>query len=121
MIGGFQNIPKIPELKKRIFFTLGMLAVYRLGCHIPTPGINGAALAAFFSARQGSLFGLIDMFSGGALSRMSVMALGIMPYISASIILQLLTVVVPYLEKLKKDHPKTVWTDEPYAVFFRSP
>ena len=103
MIGGIQNIPKIPELKRRIFFTLGMLAVYRLGCHIPTPGIDGAALAAFFSARQGSLFGLIDMFSGGALSRMSVMALGIMPYISASIILQLLTVVVPYLEKLKKE------------------
>lgn len=103
MIGGIQNIPKIPELKKRILFTLGMLAVYRLGCHIPTPGIDSAALAAFFSERQGSLFGLIDMFSGGALSRMSVMALGIMPYISASIILQLLTVVVPYLEKLKKE------------------
>ncbi len=103
MIGGFQNIPKIPELKKRIFFTLCMLAVYRLGCHIPTPGIDGAALAAFFSQRQGSLFGLIDMFSGGALRRMSVMALGIMPYISASIILQLLAVVVPYLEKLKKE------------------
>jgi preprotein translocase subunit SecY len=103
MIGGFQNIPKIPELKKRILFTLFMLAVYRLGCHIPTPGIDGAALAAFFSERQGTLFGLIDMFSGGALSQMSVMALGIMPYISASIILELLTVVVPYLEKLKKE------------------
>jgi preprotein translocase subunit SecY len=83
MIGGFQNIPKIPELKRRILFTLAMLAVYRVGCHIPTPGIDGAALAAFFSARQGTLFGLFDMFSGGALSQMSVMALGIMPYISA--------------------------------------
>ena len=103
MIGGFQNIPKIPELKKRILFTLMMLAVYRVGCHIPTPGIDGAALAAFFNARQGTLFGLFDMFSGGALSQMSVMALGIMPYISASIILELMTVVVPYLERLKKE------------------
>lgn len=103
MIGGFQNITKIPELKKRILFTLFMLAVYRVGCHIPTPGIDGAALSAFFSDKQGSLFGLFDMFSGGALSNMSVMALGIMPYISASIILQLLTVVIPHLEKLKKE------------------
>ncbi len=103
MIGGFQNIAKIPELKKRILFTLFMLAVYRIGCHIPTPGIDGAALSAFFSDKQGSLFGLFDMFSGGALSNMSVMALGIMPYISSSIILQLLTVVIPHLEKLKKE------------------
>jgi len=103
VIGGFQNIPKIPELKKRIIFTLFMLTVYRIGCHIPTPGIDGSALAAFFSARQGTLFGLFDMFSGGALSQMSVMALGIMPYISASIILELLTVVIPHLEKLKKE------------------
>jgi len=94
---------KIPELKKRIIFTLFMLTVYRIGCHIPTPGIDGSALAAFFSARQGTLFGLFDMFSGGALSQMSVMALGIMPYISASIILELLTVVIPHLEKLKKE------------------
>jgi preprotein translocase subunit SecY len=103
LIGGFQNISKIPELKKRIFFTLCMLAVYRLGCHIPTPGVDGTALSAYFSSKQGTLFGLIDMFSGGALSKMSVMALGIMPYISASIILELLSVVVPYLEKLKKE------------------
>ncbi len=103
MIGGFQNIPRIPELKRRILFTLLMLAVYRVGCHIPTPGIDGTALAAFFGAHQGTVFGLFDMFSGGALSQMSVMALGIMPYISASIILQLLTVVVPHLEKLKKE------------------
>lgn len=103
MIGGFQNITKIPELKKRIIFTLLMLAVYRLGCHIPTPGIDSTALAAFFTERAGTLFGLFDMFSGGALSRLSVMALGIMPYISASIILDLLSVVVPHLEKLKKE------------------
>ncbi len=103
MIGGFQNIGKIPELKKKIFFTLMMLVVYRIGCYIPTPGIDGAALSAFFGARQGTLFGLFDMFSGGALSQMSVMALGIMPYISSSIILELMTVVVPYLEKLKKE------------------
>lgn len=103
MVSGFQNITKIPELKKRILFSLLLLAVYRLGCHIPTPGIDAAALAAFFSQRQGTLFGLFDMFSGGALSEMSVMALGIMPYISSSIILELLTVVIPYLEKLKKE------------------
>jgi len=103
MIGGFQNIAKIPELKRKIIFSLLMLAVYRVGCHIPTPGIDSAALAAFFTASQGTLFGLFDMFSGGALSRLSVMALGIMPYISAAIILELLTVVVPYLEKLKKE------------------
>ena len=103
MIGGFQNITKIPELKKRIIFTLLMLVVYRMGSYIPTPGIDSAALADFFSAQQDTLFGLFDMFSGGALSRLSVMALGIMPYISASIILDLLTVVVPHLEKLKKE------------------
>jgi len=103
LIGGFQNISKIPELRKKILFTLMMLAVYRLGCHIPTPGIDGTALSAFFSTKQGTVFGLFDMFAGGALSRMSVMALGIMPYISASIILQLMTVVVPHLERLKKE------------------
>jgi len=103
VVAGLQNIPKIPELKKRIIFTFLMLAVYRVGCHIPTPGIDGAALAAFFGAREGTLFGLFDMFSGGALRQMSVMALGIMPYISASIILELLAVVIPHLERLKKE------------------
>ena len=103
MIGGFQNIAKVPELKKRIIFTLLMLAVYRLGCHVSTPGIDTAALGAFFNAQQGTLFGLFDMFSGGALRRLSVMALGIMPYISAAIILELLTIAVPHLEKLKKE------------------
>jgi len=103
LIGGFQNIIKIPELKRRILFTLLMLAVYRLGCHVPTPGINGEALAAFFDRSSGTLFGLFNMFSGGALRNLSVMALGIMPYISSAIILELLTVVVPHLEKLKKE------------------
>jgi preprotein translocase subunit SecY len=103
VIEGFQNAFKIPELKNRILFTLGLLAVYRIGAHIPTPGIDSQALAAFFQQTQGTLLGFFDMFSGGALSRLTVFALGIMPYISASIILELLTVVVPYLEKLKKE------------------
>ncbi|MBC7356978.1 MAG: preprotein translocase subunit SecY [Desulfacinum sp.] len=103
MLTGFQNIGKIPELKKRIGATLLLLAVYRVGVHIPTPGINREALAAFFSAAQGTLLGLFNMFSGGALEQLSVFALGIMPYISASIILQLLTVVIPHLERLSKE------------------
>src|SRR5512136_3320969 len=103
MISGAQNIFKIPELKRRILITFLFLAVYRVGVHIPTPRINGDALASFFKQMSGTLFGLIDMFSGGALERLSVFALGIMPYISASIILQLLTVVVPYLERLQKE------------------
>ncbi len=103
MFSGFQNIGKIPELKRRIGVTLLLLAVYRIGVHVPTPGINGHALSAFFNAAQGTLLGLFDMFSGGALRQLSVFALGIMPYISASIILQLLTVVVPHLERLSKE------------------
>jgi len=103
VLGAFQNIGKIPELKRRIGMTLLLLAIYRVGAHIPTPGINGEALAAFFKAAQGTLLGLFDMFSGGALSQLSVFALGIMPYISASIILQLLTVVIPQLERLSKE------------------
>jgi preprotein translocase subunit SecY len=104
MIGsGFQNIFKIPELKKRIIFTLALLSVYRVGVHVPTPGIDAVALASFFAKAKGTLLGLFDMFSGGALERLSVFALGIMPYISASIILQLLTVVIPHLERLSKE------------------
>ena len=103
MIGGFQNIPKIPELRKRIVISFLLLAVYRVGVHIPTPGIDGAALAGFFARAKGTLFGFMDMFSGGALENMSVFALGIMPYISSSIILQLLTMVIPSLEKLSKE------------------
>ncbi|RMF13460.1 MAG: preprotein translocase subunit SecY [Candidatus Dadabacteria bacterium] len=92
-----------PELRNRILFTLGMLAVYRLGCFIPTPGVNADALADFFNRTSGTLFGMFNLFSGGALKRFSIFALGIMPYISASIILQLLTYAVPYLEELKKE------------------
>lgn len=103
MIGGFQNIFKIPELKRRLAITFLLLAVYRIGVHVPTPGINADALASFFAQAKGTLFSLVDMFSGGALERLSVFALGIMPYISASIILQLLTVVIPYLDRLSKE------------------
>lgn len=103
MLTGFQNIGKIPELKKRIGTTLLLLAVYRIGVHVPTPGINREALAAFFAAAQGTLLGLFNMFSGGAMQQLSVFSLGIMPYISASIILQLLTVVIPHLERLSKE------------------
>lgn len=103
MIGGFKNITKIPELQKKILFTFLLLAVYRIGVHVPTPGIDTQALAALFEQAKNSLLGLFDMFAGGALSRLSVFALGIMPYISASIILQLLTVAVPHLERLSKE------------------
>ena len=101
--GGFQNIFKIPELKKRILFTLALLIVYRIGVHVPVPGIDSVALASFFKAAEGTIFGIFNMFSGGAFEKLSVFALGIMPYISASIILQLLTVVIPHLEQLKKE------------------
>jgi preprotein translocase subunit SecY len=97
------NVFRIPDLRRRILFTLGMLAVYRLGGHIPTPGIDANRLAAFFQQNQGTLFGFIDLFSGGMFRRLTIFALGIMPYITASIILQLLTVVVPTLEKLQKE------------------
>jgi preprotein translocase subunit SecY len=100
---GFQTIFKIPELKRRILYTFALLTVYRVGVHVPTPGIDTVALASFFERAKGTLLGLFDMFSGGALERLSVFALGIMPYISASIILQLLTVVIPQLERLSKE------------------
>jgi preprotein translocase subunit SecY len=100
MIG---NIFKIPELKRKVFFTLGILVVYRIGAHIPTPGINSAALAEVMARMTGTIMGFFDMFSGGALSRLTIFALGIMPYISASIILQLMTMVSPYLARLKKE------------------
>ncbi len=103
MFQGFQNIPKIPELKRRVTITLLLLAVYRIGVHVPTPGIDAVALSAFFAQAKGTLFSFIDMFSGGAFERLSVFALGIMPYISSSIILQLLTVVIPHLERLSKE------------------
>src|SRR5262247_3918788 len=97
------NVFRIPDLRKRVLFTLGLLAVFRLGGHIPTPGINARALVDFFEQNKGNWFGLVDMFSGGNLAQVTIFALGVMPYISASIILQLLTVVWPYLEKLSKE------------------
>jgi len=103
LIEAFQNIFKIPELKKKVIFSLVMLAVYRVGCHIPTPGIDAQALSSFFKAAQGTLLGMFDMFSGGALEKLTVFALGIMPYISSSIIFQLLSVVVPAIEKISKE------------------
>ncbi len=103
LLANFQNILKIEELKNRIFFTLALLAVYRIGCHIPTPGINGEELSKFLTQQAGALMGFFDMFSGGALSRVTIFALGIMPYISASIIMQLLTVVIPAIGKLAKE------------------
>jgi preprotein translocase subunit SecY len=103
IVNSFQNVFKVAELKSRILFTLALLAVYRIGAHIPTPGINGEELSKFLLDRGGALMGFFDMFSGGALSRATIFALGIMPYISASIILQLLTVVIPVLGRLAKE------------------
>ncbi|HUQ93137.1 MAG TPA: preprotein translocase subunit SecY [Bryobacteraceae bacterium] len=97
------NIFRIPDLRNRILFTLGLLAVYRFGGHVPTPGIDANRLEEFFAQNQGTLFGFIDLFSGGMFRRLTVFALGIMPYITSSIILQLLTIVVPTLEKLQKE------------------
>jgi preprotein translocase subunit SecY len=102
-MSGLQSAANIPELRRRVLFTLIMLAVYRMGVQIPTPGINGEALSAFFTQNASTLFGMFNMFSGGALENFSIFALGIMPYISASIIIQLLTVVIPQLEALKKE------------------
>jgi len=103
LVTSIQNIIKIEELRNRILFTLGLLAIYRLGGHTPTPGIDGEALSQFLREKGGALMGFFDIFSGGALSKLSIFALGIMPYISASIILQLLTVVIPTLAALAKE------------------
>jgi len=102
-LGGLRDIFKIPELSRRIFITLGFLALYRVGIHIPTPGINTEALGEFFRQMQGTLFGMADLFAGGALSNAAVFALGIMPYITSSIIIQMLIPVIPYLEKLSRE------------------
>src|SRR5918994_7895731 len=98
-----KNVLAVPDLRKRVLFTLGLLAAYRVGGHVPTPGINPEALALLAEQAKNTMFGLYDMFSGQNLSQMTIFALGIMPYISASIILQLLTVVWPYLERLSKE------------------
>jgi len=103
MIKSIQSIFKIPDLKNRILFTLGILVLYRIGCHIPTPGINADALAEYFAQSRNTLFGLYDIFAGGAFSKAAVFGLGIMPYISASIIIQLLGAVVPYFQRLQKE------------------
>jgi preprotein translocase subunit SecY len=103
ILSSFQNIFKIAELKKRVIFTLVLLSVYRIGAHIPTPGIDGRELSRFLTERAGALMGFFDIFTGGALSQMAIFALGIMPYISASIIFQLLTVVIPAIGKLAKE------------------
>jgi len=115
MIEKLRTIFQVPELRRRILFTLAMFVVYRIGEHMPTPGVNAAALAGAFRSQANTLFGLYDMFVGGAFSRATVFALGIMPYISASIILQLLGAVVPYFEKLRKEGEEgqkkiTQWT-----------
>src|SRR5271165_6875777 len=115
MVEKFLNIFRIPDLRKRVLFTLGILAVYRLGAHIPTPGVNGAQLEQMFNMQSGSALGLMDLFGGGNLRRMTVFALGIMPYITASIIFQLLTVVYEPLARIQKEgelgRPKiTQWT-----------
>ena len=103
MIDSFRNIFAVKELRNRLAFTFGLLAVYRLGCYIPTPGIDPDALLELMESLRGTVLGFVNTFTGGSLERVAVFALGIMPYITASIILQLLTVVVPYLEKLQKE------------------
>jgi len=103
LTGGVQNIARIPELQRRILFTFGMLIVYRVGAHIVTPGVNPDVIRGFFAQMSGSIFGIFNLFSGGAMQHLSIFALGIMPYISASIIFQLLTAAVPALERLKQE------------------
>jgi preprotein translocase subunit SecY len=102
-LSAIEGLAKVPELRKRIIFTIVMLAVYRIGVYVPTPGVDGDTLSRFFDSASNTLFGILSLFSGGAMERFSVFALGIMPYISASIILQLLTVVWPYMERLSKE------------------
>ena len=103
MLDTLKNLFAVADLRNRVLFTLGMLAVYRVGNHIPTPGVNSEALRILAEQAQNTMFGLYDMFTGGSLSRITIFALGVMPYISSSIILQLLTVVWPYLERLSKE------------------
>ncbi|MCX6638986.1 MAG: preprotein translocase subunit SecY [bacterium] len=102
MLKSFQSIFRIPELRNRILFTLGIFVVYRIGGHVPSPGVNAEALGEFFKMQQNTLFGLYDLFAGGAFAKATVFALGIMPYISASIILQLMGTVMPFFQKLQK-------------------
>jgi len=103
VLSAFTNIFRVPELKSRVLFVFGILLVYRIGIHIPIPGVNAAALESFFKTQTGGVLGFLNLFSGGALQQASIFALGVMPYISMSIILQLLTAVIPTLEKLSKE------------------
>src|ERR1700693_3102203 len=103
LVEAFRNIFSTPDLRNRVLFTLALLGVYRLGAFIPTPGINTALLQQLFEQSKGSVLGIFDLFSGGNLRRLTIFALGIMPYITASIILQLMVVVWPYLERLQKE------------------
>ena len=112
---GFDNIAKVPELQKRIIFTLLMLFVYRMGIHIPTPGIDSTIMKEWFDMQQGTLLGMFDMFTGGGFRSLSIFALGVMPYISSSIIVQLLCMIYPPFEQLQKEgaagkHKLTVYT-----------
>ena len=103
MSNGLENVGKVPELQRRILFTLAMLLVYRVGVHIPTPGINTEIMKEWFDQQSGTLLGMFDMFAGGGMRILSIFALGIMPYISASIIIQLLGMIVPSFEQLQKE------------------
>lgn len=103
MIDSFRNVFAIPDLRKRLLFTFGLLAIYRIGCHIPTPGVNPQALLEIFEQAKGTVLGFLNTFTGGSIAKAAIFSLGIMPYITSSIVLQLLTVVVPYLEKLSKE------------------
>ncbi len=103
MLDSIRNIFSIPDLRRRVLFTLLLLAVYRIGAQIPNPGISASALGEFWESQKGTILGMVDLFTGGSMSRMTIFALGIMPYISSSIILQLLQVVWPYLERLSKE------------------
>jgi len=103
MFDKLANIFRVPDLRKRVLFTLALLAVYRLGGHIPTPGIDAAALSRIFEKLRGGPLGLVDLFNGGQLSKMTIFALGIMPYITSSIIFQLLTVIYEPLAKMQKE------------------
>jgi len=103
LIESLRNVFKVKELRERVLFTMGILIIYRIGGHIPTPGVDGAALTAYFEQARGTLFGMFDLFVGGAFTKATVFALGIMPYISSSIIIQLLGPVVPYFQRLQKE------------------
>src|SRR5213083_2009843 len=103
MFSWLTNAWRVPELRRRVLFTAGILAIYRLGSWLPAPGVNSDQIQSYFNGKGGTVLGLLNLFSGSALSRFSVFALGIMPYVTASIILQLLTVVIPTLEQLQKE------------------